>query len=151
MRLHLPLGPLSKVPSAHPRDVGTDSTLGAKIPGPELALVVPNWVSELLGQRTEKTLVQPRRQEFWRLPGGGGGGSGCPVSVWVPFEEGSLRGTCSPSFPRLPTFDLESPVVNFKVQLRCGEEMSRAHGSPSSGFLGGEGVCGNGLSESKEN
>lgn len=149
MRLHLPLGPLSKVPSAHPRDVGTDSTLGVKRPGPELALVVPNWVSELLGERTEKTLVQPRRQEFWRLPGGG---SGCPVlSLFgCPLRKEVSEAPVSRLFQRLPTFDLESPVVNFKVQLRCGEEMSRAHGSPSSGFLGGEGVGGNGLSESKE-
>lgn len=127
MRLHLPLGPLSKVPSAHRRDVGTNSTLGAKRPGPELALVVPNWVSELLGQRTEKTLVQPHREEFWRLPGGG---SGCPVSVWVPFEEVS-EAPVPRRFQRLPTFDLESPVVNFKVQLGCGEqELRRAPWQP---------------------
>lgn len=53
--------------------------------------------------------------------------------LWVPFEEVS-EAPVPRLFQRLPTFDLENPVVNFKV---CGEEeMSREHGSPSSGFLG---------------
>lgn len=122
-----PWGRSPRCPPPTAEMLGQTPRLGPRDPVPNWHLVVPNWVSELLGQRTEKTLVQPHREEFWRLPGGG---SGCPVSVWVPFEEVS-EAPVPRLFQRLPTFDLESPVVNFKVQLGCGEEeLSRAPRQP---------------------